>query len=394
MKKNDQMINLKLMRAASLCVVIVFTGLSALCAQSPQMKSIETQLQRIKRVANEAMPNELRATVPPGADAYAWDSLLMYVHGTNKLEGKFINREFDNKGYVLTTDVYVYVDGVEQRVREEMKYGFNYPYFHTSFENMRLLEVKQTAYISILTLVTVVEQKWDSNGLMTAFNVLDKTFGISNQYFSVVSKADANKRVISEERQCTNCIGVYHNEYYEYGSHGKVSKLTMKTGTGQANSDVTRTTNYTYNAKKLITEVVDNCETADEKYIEKCVYNYNAQDKLVRVDYFTDRYTGILKQTYVAYFYYKGVTENERIVKNDITVYPNPTSGEIHVSNVQSEIGGVAVYNVLGQWVATVQSGDGSLSATPLNISHLPTGVYFLQIQTSTGVVTKRVVKQ
>jgi hypothetical protein len=48
----------------------------------------------------------------------------------------------------------------------------------------------------------------------------------------------------------------------------------------------------------------------------------------------------------------------------------------------------------MGKCVATVETLRAtSLQITTIDISHLPTGVYFVEIKTETGVVTKKVIK-
>jgi hypothetical protein len=71
-----------------------------------------------------------------------------------------------------------------------------------------------------------------------------------------------------------------------------------------------------------------------------------------------------------------------------LQVYPNPTTGELKMENGELKIENVEIYNVMGK--------KQSLNlSTPqfLNISHLPTGIYFLKIETEQGSVVKKVIK-
>jgi len=214
--------------------------------------------------------------------------------------------------------------------------------------------------------------------------------GIGNMNYSVVSKADANRRVISEERTSTN--GVYWNENYEYGTNGKLSKLTRKQRMGATTAEVVGTETYKYNTKNMISEIVSESVSTAGKDIEKTIHTYDNRDRITRVDYYTGNDQNSLKQTAYAIYYYKGASSIEEIANSGITVYPNPTSSELHVESHIAGIGNIEIFDVTGKSVATVKKGN--LPTTTLNISHLPAGVYFLQIQTGTGVVTKKVVKQ
>ncbi|GAA4005039.1 hypothetical protein GCM10022408_16050 [Hymenobacter fastidiosus] len=72
-------------------------------------------------------------------------------------------------------------------------------------------------------------------------------------------------------------------------------------------------------------------------------------------------------------------------------VYPNPTTGQVRVE-VPREFGGreIRVVNTLGQ-VLTTQKLVGSAT---LNLSAYPAGLYLLQVQGASGVLTKSVVVQ
>ncbi|MDR0863524.1 MAG: T9SS type A sorting domain-containing protein [Candidatus Symbiothrix sp.] len=71
---------------------------------------------------------------------------------------------------------------------------------------------------------------------------------------------------------------------------------------------------------------------------------------------------------------------------NAISIYPNPTTGKLEIGNGELKIQQISIFNMLGRNVLNTQQ-------TTLDISHLPTGVYFVQIKTEKGRVTKKVVK-
>ncbi|MFN3445795.1 MAG: T9SS type A sorting domain-containing protein [Bacteroidia bacterium] len=73
-------------------------------------------------------------------------------------------------------------------------------------------------------------------------------------------------------------------------------------------------------------------------------------------------------------------------LNNHFEVYPNPTLNYIKVSGTFKSI---SMYNALGKLIIPHQNN------TELNLSNLPTGVYYLQItDANQTVVTKKVVKQ
>jgi hypothetical protein len=73
-----------------------------------------------------------------------------------------------------------------------------------------------------------------------------------------------------------------------------------------------------------------------------------------------------------------------------IRIYPNPTTGQLRIENGQLPIEHVELYDVYGRKVSFhLERGRNEA-----NISHLPSGVYFVKIRTEAGEVVKKVVKE
>ena len=70
----------------------------------------------------------------------------------------------------------------------------------------------------------------------------------------------------------------------------------------------------------------------------------------------------------------------------DVNIYPNPTAG-VFMVDCRSNIEEIAVFNTLG---AKVYTG----TEKSVNISHLPNGVYLVNIKVNKQVITKRIVKK
>jgi hypothetical protein len=71
---------------------------------------------------------------------------------------------------------------------------------------------------------------------------------------------------------------------------------------------------------------------------------------------------------------------------NDVSVYPNPTTGKLRITDYGLRITGVRIFNISGINVFNTQQ-------TASDISHLPAGIYFVQIKTEKGIVTKKLAK-
>ena len=108
----------------------------------------------------------------------------------------------------------------------------------------------------------------------------------------------------------------------------------------------------------------------------------------------------------------EGVGIVETLRATSLQVYPNPTTGELWVdcrdgarpvsTMTPTTITNIEIFDVMGrsvsvetQCIASLQSQIAHRpSQIEINISHLPTGVYFLRIATDEGVVLRKVVKQ
>ncbi|NHN28041.1 DUF4832 domain-containing protein [Flavobacterium jejuense] len=71
----------------------------------------------------------------------------------------------------------------------------------------------------------------------------------------------------------------------------------------------------------------------------------------------------------------------------DVTIYPNPATSSITI-NSKERISKMQLFNHLGQKVFIKASGS------VIDISFLPTGIYFLHLETSSGKVVKKIKKE
>jgi hypothetical protein len=92
-----------------------------------------------------------------------------------------------------------------------------------------------------------------------------------------------------------------------------------------------------------------------------------------------------------------GIFENETA---NVRVYPNPTSGELHItisdySISDYSISDIVIFNMMGQiQKIDYRKSEIGQSEIDINIAHLPNGVYLLRITTEQGIVAKKVIKQ
>ena len=88
----------------------------------------------------------------------------------------------------------------------------------------------------------------------------------------------------------------------------------------------------------------------------------------------------------------KGVGINENVMNSELLIYPNPANS---VLNIKSEnyLGKstIQVTDILGKII--IETGHNDLYQTSINIEHLNSGVYFLNIKSEKGFIVKKFVK-
>lgn len=84
-----------------------------------------------------------------------------------------------------------------------------------------------------------------------------------------------------------------------------------------------------------------------------------------------------------------GTLSTENFFKTNFTVYPNPASDVINVSNVNNlEISNAVITDINGRIVKNVNN-----LVQPINVSNLTTGVYFLKVTTANGEGVTKIMK-
>jgi hypothetical protein len=130
---------------------------------------------------------------------------------------------------------------------------------------------------------------------------------------------------------------------------------------------------------------------------------FHSDNKLVSDNYWLADCSSILHFVESSQYSYNLITiitddeqeeEEEGIVDEyiDILVYPNPTTGELRITNYELEIKNVEIFDVYGkkQFLSTCSP----VHSSTINISHLPSGIYFVKIVTENQIITKKIMKQ
>ncbi|KAB2805441.1 T9SS type A sorting domain-containing protein [Phaeocystidibacter luteus] len=88
-----------------------------------------------------------------------------------------------------------------------------------------------------------------------------------------------------------------------------------------------------------------------------------------------------------------GISVEESAFGSSLNIFPNPSTGVITLSfelGNQAEVS-VNVVNALGQHIMEIELGDVNSYEGQIDLSHLPKGVYILQVNADAATVTQRV---
>ena len=103
----------------------------------------------------------------------------------------------------------------------------------------------------------------------------------------------------------------------------------------------------------------------------------------------TDPFQSFALRSNLEYINPNLVIKDNSWLSSAITFYPNPTSGYLNISiNEGLELDGVTIYNALGQKVSQTKG------TAQIDVSHIPSGIYYLSISTDQGTVTKTMVRR
>ncbi|MGB0430877.1 MAG: alpha-amylase family glycosyl hydrolase, partial [Bacteroidia bacterium] len=75
---------------------------------------------------------------------------------------------------------------------------------------------------------------------------------------------------------------------------------------------------------------------------------------------------------------------------NEIKVYPNPTTGLLHIQPMQNGISSIELINMHGK---TVTQGKNKTHQTTFDITDLKPGIYYVRVTSDNGIYTKQIVK-
>jgi hypothetical protein len=102
---------------------------------------------------------------------------------------------------------------------------------------------------------------------------------------------------------------------------------------------------------------------------------------------------GNVNRTLTAVF--SNTTAVAELSNESISLYPNPTSGIIYVKSnnlLTADLKEWHIVDALGRKILSLPLGGGAFPHSDINLSAFNEGIYFLEIITDKGEITKRIV--
>lgn len=187
-------------------------------------------------------------------------------------------------------------------------------------------------------------------------------------------------------------------EYYEiFDNQGRRSSITAKTSFSWNSKEIEHKAEFFYSESNKLLHATYYLWAGDINsgvWEESMKINntYNENDDIIYYEKtFFDSYSEGWEIDESKTYYYSNVTglyTQEKILFNDISIYPNPSSNTINLSEISTYNSEYAIYNLQGIIVK-----NGNLEKASINIHHLKPGIYFIKIFDGKAVQTGRFVK-
>lgn len=154
-----------------------------------------------------------------------------------------------------------------------------------------------------------------------------------------------------------------------------------------ANFVVKPTPNYAAAALDTVNKLFYYTGGSFTKPTKTWIYNYNNK----AIDSFN---VGIAPEG-IAIDYYKhtsGINE-QNLMQANLMVYPNPSNTSLNISGIDAKNAEIKIIDITGRVLSTSTADLNDKGITNIPVSQLPQGIYFINIQSNEGFVSKEFVK-
>ena len=239
-----------------------------------------------------------------------------------------------------------------------------------------------------------IEHTYDNNGNKTLeanYYWDDETNnwgGLNKFEWAYDENGNTTLRIHYKWGNATNNWKEYYKYEYTYDNNGNLKKQIYYGWIDETNSWWGYRLELEYDLTYSITDLIFDLQPSENKWF----FPMNMCNMLTKV---------ILSELPIGddvpYFFY---WSNKEIGISDITtdnssikVYPNPTTGELTIDNGQLKINNVEIFDIYGRKQKIIINYQLSI-INSINISHFPTGIYFVKIRTEAGEIVRKIIKE
>lgn len=176
------------------------------------------------------------------------------------------------------------------------------------------------------------------------------------------------------------------SEWFFYDDHGNCIEWQHKRG-----NTVTNKFEYEYDLEYSLDQLVLPFNPEDETETKSLVEHNNM---MLLSHWYTENDQGNLIYVCDYIYTYEMIefmgTQNPGSIASDLMIYPNPASDLVTISGGEMTIKTMDVVDTTGRVV--MKNSNVNKKETNLDVSGLSSGVYFVRMLTSKGVVTKKIV--
>ncbi len=185
--------------------------------------------------------------------------------------------------------------------------------------------------------------------------------------------------LFTAEVDFVNCI-IYDNEALYGGIEG--DNVYTDAGSSSATINYSNIIMPEYN-----TTGANNIET-DPLFVDAANGNYQLQESSPCVDAGTDVGLPYFGTAPDMGCYEYGLVSINNVNSENITIYPNPTNGNINLVGFENSVSNIRITDITGKLVKEFSANNN------INISELRAGIYFLNIKDGNNNYTKRIIKE
>ena len=300
---------------------------------------------------------------------------------------------YDSNNNVLNDGLYTYTYDSNNNVLTKESGTSLYTYTYDSNNNL-LTSLWQTRVNNSWRDLWLYTYTYDSNNNVSTF--LHQLYRNNNSWaisrlYTYTYDSNNNLLNVSGQKEVNNLWKDFLLSTYTYDSNNNLLNILVQEG---ANNSWTSIEQHQW-----IYDENDNC-ISTEVWVFTVMYGdwYPPQDPNRSIYLYYNNMQSIIewKGCYKMTASYKKVSDittgAEPVAApelNAVSVYPNPTTGELRIRNCESGIKDIRIFDLMGnKFPLRVERASGEV-----DISHLPPGMYFMQITTEKGVVTKKIVK-